>query len=249
VDNYPEQYLGRRGLFHDEITLQKISKPGIVLELHNNILSDNSFNYSAPVEWFWTQTEPMDTCSQVGFENLLMLSPTAQILYASAHNILKHGGNVPLRWVYDLDRIIHIYSKRIDWDLLFSQARIFEWGSAVGMALSQTYAYFNTPIPNRVLEELPKLQDRHTQWIVRKQTPPPTRLLDELQNMMVMNWLGRFVMILSLVYPSPAYMRWRYGIKNPWAVPVYYLLRWWIILKDTFYTIAHLVGKRLQKKP
>jgi len=43
------------------------------------------------VDWFWSQTELLGGASQARFENLRMLSPAAQILYAAAHAMLQHG--------------------------------------------------------------------------------------------------------------------------------------------------------------
>ncbi len=52
-------------------------------------------------------------------DNLLMLTPTAQLLYACAHAMLQHGGrNASLRWMYDLDLLMTVYAETLDWDLL-----------------------------------------------------------------------------------------------------------------------------------
>jgi hypothetical protein len=37
-------------------------------------------------------------------------------------------------------------------------------------------------------------------------------------------------------------MRWRYEIKTDRALPVFYLYRWWGILKDAVKTVVILVG-------
>ena len=132
-------------LLADEVSLQKISAPFIMIELHNSLLANKSFTYAVPVEWFWDHAKSLVSSFQMRFENLQMLAPTAQVLYASAHLLLKHGSmNAPLRWFYDLDRMIRYYNNRINWDVLLSQAKTFEWSSALDAALSQTHAYFNT---------------------------------------------------------------------------------------------------------
>jgi hypothetical protein len=249
VDAVPEAFPGLSDLLGDEISLQKTGAPFIMLELHNSLLVDKSFTYAVPVDWFWEQTEPMDGLpSKIRFENLRMLTPTAQVLYASAHAMLKHGGrDTTLRWYYDLDRLIRFYADRMDWDLLLLQAKAFQWGSALDAALSQTYNYLGTPIPNHVLADLSESTDRHRNLIALKKNSPSTRVLDEYQNLMARKWYGRFILILGLIVPGPAYMRWRYGLKTSWALPAWYLFRWWEILKDVIRTVVFFVGKVIQQ--
>jgi len=41
----------------------------------------------------------------------------------------------------------------------------------------------------------------------------------------------------ALAVPGPAYMRWRYGLVSSWALPGWYVYRWWGILRDVGTTI------------
>jgi hypothetical protein len=249
VDVVPEAFPGLRDLLGDEICLQKTGMPFIMLELHNSLLVDKSFTYAVPVEWFWEQTEPIEgLSSDRRINNLRLLTPTAQVLYASAHAMLKHGGrDTSLRWYYDLDRLIRFYADRMDWNLLLLQAKTFQWGTALNAALFQTYNYFGTPIPDHVLAELPEINDRHRNLIALKQIKPSTRVFEEYQHLMARKWYGRLILILGLIMPGPAYMRWRYGLKTYWALPAWYLYRWWGILKDAIMTVLLLVRKVLHQ--
>jgi hypothetical protein len=179
-----------------------------------------------------------------------MLTPTAQVLYAASHAMLQHGGKgVPLRWFYDLDLMIRSYAARMDWELLLTQARAFEWSSALDAALSQTYTYFNTPIPEHVRTSLAKQIDRHQELVGLLQIKPATHILEERQKLLSLNWHGRFRLVLALIAPSPAYMRWRYQLKTSWVIPFYYLFRWRGIFKDAVHTIILLVKKGFQARP
>jgi len=111
--------------------------------------------------------------------------------------------------------------------------------------LSQTYNYFSTPIPDHVLADLSESTDRHRYLIALKKNSPSTRVLEEYQNLMARKWYGRLILILGLIVPSPAYMRWRYGLKTSWMIPVYYLFRWWGILTDAIMTVVLFVRKVL----
>ena len=244
---HSEAFPTLRNFLEQDIVMLKRSEPFNILELHNSILVDKAFTFAVPVEWFWTHTEPFITISKVKFENLSILSPTVQVLYTSAHAILKHGEHVPLRWYYDLDLLVRFYGTRIDWDLLLSQAKNFEWSSALSAALLQTHSYFDTPIPDRILARLSESSDRYSSWIALRQEKPATRILEELRYFKVMNWYGRIFKIAGLVIPSPSYMRWRYKLKSLWLVPVYYPFRWWGIIQDATRTVLSWVFSVIKK--
>lgn len=238
ADTLPEASPGLNDLLSHHACLQKKGDSSITLELHHSLVADKSFTYSVPVDWFWEQTELLAGDSHKRFEDLCMLTPTAQVLYAASHAMLQHGGkNAPLRWFYDLDRLVRFYQERLDWDLLLSQAKIFEWGSALEAALSQTYTYFDTPVPEHVRASLSDQVDRHQALVALLKIKPATHILEERQRLLTLNWYGRFRLVSALIAPSPAYMRWRYQLKSSWLVPAYYPFRWWGILKDAFRTV------------
>ncbi len=245
VDTMPEASPGLNDLLNHHICLQKTGSPSIMLEIHHSLVADQSFRYAVPVDWFWEQTEPLETLFLKASDlDLFMLTPTAQVLFAASHATLQHGGNVtPLRWFYDLDRLIRFYAGHIDWDLLLSRAVIFEWGSALEAALSKTVACFDTPIPEHVLTSLSGNSDRHRQLVGLKQGQPAMHVLQKYQYFLSLNWYGRLRLILALFVPSPAFMRWRYQLKSSWLFPVYYLFRWWQILKGALQIIIVLVKR------
>lgn len=243
ADTVPEASPGLNDLLSHHICLQKSGPAPIILEIHDNLVADKPFSYAVPVDWFWEQTESLNNSS---FENLCMLTPTAQLLYAASHAMLQHGGsNTPLRWYYDLDQLIRMSGNRLDWELLLSQSQKFEWGSALQAALSQTHSYFGTPIPDSVSLHLSRQVDRHRSLIQRKQIKPATHILEEHQKLLSLNWHGRTRLVLALLFPNPAYMRWRYQLKNSWALLGYYPFRWWGILKDAGCTLIELLKRRL----
>jgi hypothetical protein len=244
-NNKPDASRGLHDLLGHDVCLQKTGPFPITLELHHSLVADKTFTYAVPVDWFWEQTEPLGRTSLgMEYKNLLMLTPVAQILYAASHAMLQHGGkNVSLGWYYDLDRLIRHYDGRMDWDQLLLQAKTFEWSSALHAALTQTYAYFATPIPEQVRASLSGAMDRHQRLVALKQVKPATHSLEEHQKYLSLNWYGRLRLVLALVIPSPAYMKWRYGLKSSWALPAYYPIRWWGIAKDAFYTVIALLKK------
>jgi hypothetical protein len=237
VDSGPEAAPGLKDLLSHEACLVKLDG-SVVLEIHHSLVADQTFTYSVPVDWFWEQTEPLPVVN-ARLAGLRMLTPAAQVLYAVSHAMLQHGGHaVPQRWVYDIDQLIRVYAARLDWDLLLSQARAFEWTSALRAAFLRAQEYFNTPIPVEVMARLEQTTDRHTDLVARKQIRPATHILEESLQLSSLNWAGRARLIWALLFPSPAYMRWRYGFQAPWRLPGYYLFRWGGILKDGLRTAA-----------
>ncbi len=239
VDAKPEAAPGLRELLNHEICLQKTGARSITLEIHKSLIADKTFKYSVPIDWFWTQTEPLNNAR---FPSLLMLTPTAQVLYAAAHAMLQHGGRIaPLRWFVDLDRLIRFYGQRMDWDLLLSQAGVFEWSSALDAALAQTRMYFDTPIPASVRAKLSAYNDRHKDLVEYLKNKPITHTQEEHQKLMSLNTYGKIRLLLALIIPSPAYMRWRYDLKTSRALLIYYPIRWWGILKDGVNTVIKFI--------
>jgi hypothetical protein len=249
IEPVPEAFPGINDLLLHSVDLHKQAMPFIALEIHFSLVAENSFSYAVPVDWFWTQTEPLKMSTNVeNLENILMLTPTAQVLYASAHAMLKHGQrNTSLRWFYDIDRLIHVYTGRINWDLFLSQAREFNWSSGVYAALSQTVSAFNTPVPWDVLDNLSGISDRNVELVKTFQERPATHTLEEYQKLTTLDRKGRLKMFLGLVVPGPEYMRWRYGLKANSMLPVWYLYRWLGIIQDVLRTIWLLPGKRAGK--
>ena len=243
VEPVPEAFPGLDDLLGHATCLQKRTRPFTTLEIHHRLVGERSFTFAVPVDWFWSQTEPLKGIYlQWEMSNLRMLTPTAQVLYASAHAMLQHGGrDTTLRWYYDLDRLIRFYADRMDWDLLLAQARNFEWSSAASAALSKVVSFFDTPVPQNVLEDLSKHSDRNAKTVAVLQAQSATHTFEEFQKLRSLNGPARLKLLLALIVPTPAYMRWRYGLKTSRALPVYYLYRWWEILKDATRTVGFLL--------
>jgi hypothetical protein len=235
----PEASPGLDALLNHAVCLTKSAAPSTTLELHGTLVAaEGSFTHAVPVDWFWGQTEGLGAVSsEEDAAPVYALTPTAQLLYACAHAMLQHGGRyTSLRWLYDIDRLISVYGERIDWDLLLRQARRFEWGSAVSVALNQARAYFGTPVPGNILEPLAGELDRNRERVNALQAPPLTHTFEEYQKLKSLDWYARLRLARALVAPTPAYMRVRYGLRSDWALPVWYLIRWWGIGKDALKT-------------
>jgi hypothetical protein len=193
-------------LLNHAARLAKKETPFNTLELHHTLVGEAGYRFAVPIDWFWMQTEPLQANSTPWkLEGLLRLTPAAQLLYACAHAMLQHGGrDVSLRWLYDLDRLERVHAERLDWELLLSQAKIFEW--------------------------------------------PATHTLEEYQRLKSLNTVSRLKVLCALIVPAPAYMRWRYGLRTLWVLPIWYLYRWWGIFVDGARTAWHLIQKAVTNR-
>lgn len=247
-DLIPEASVGLSDLLDHAVCLYKPDKQSFPLEIHRSLVADRAFKYAVPVDWFWEQTEPLRPLeAKLGLEHLLMLNPTAQLLYAASHAMLQHGGSkTPLRWYYDLDQLIRLSNGRLDWELLLSQARRFQWSSALQAALFQTHEFFDTPLPEEVCLHLSQTKDRLRALVALKQDQPATHTLEERRKLLSLNWKGKLRLTLALLFPSPAYMRWRYKFQSLRVLPIWYLIRWTEILRDGIRTLIAIVQAKAQ---
>jgi hypothetical protein len=245
ADTHPEASWGLNGLLSHHACMQRSDPMSIILEIHKSLIANKTFAYAVPVDWFLEQTERLTNFTKDGFKNLLVLTPTAQLLYAASHAMLQHGGGrTPLRSYYDLDQLIRLSGSRLDWEMLLTQAQKFEWGSALKAALVQVQNYFDTPIPDTVQIVMSRQVDRFESLIIKKETEAVTRTHAEYQTLLSLNWWGRIRLVLALLFPSPAYMRWRYELNSSWALSIYYPFRWWGIAKDAIHTLTELLKRQ-----
>lgn len=244
-----ESLSGLRDLLNHEVCLRKKDRSSVPLELHHRLLGSEAFRFSAPVDWFWSQTQPLKNGAQTQFPGLQMLTPTAQLLFASAHAMLQHGGKkTPLRWYYDIDQLIRFYGVQIDWDVLLSRAKTFEWSSALGAALSQVSKLFETPVPEIVMQTLSRQDDANRVLVVENLQKAETHTLEELRKMRALNVIGKMSLLLSLLFPQPLYMYRRYQFRSPMLLPAYYLIRWWGILVDLLMTMFSITARGLNMR-
>ena len=148
----PEATPGLDELLNHAACLAKTGSPFTILELHHTLVGEETFQHAVPVDWFWTQTEPLTASVEWKADNLLMLTPTAQLLYACAHAMLQHGGrNASLRWMYDLDRLVRVHADRLDWPLFLPRRGRSSGARRLLQLYSKATSLFRTPVPQATL--------------------------------------------------------------------------------------------------
>lgn len=196
----------------------------IALEVHWNILAGDADWRNPPIVWFWEQTEQVHIPNQTP---LTILSPTAQLMYLSSHQVLKHGNaETSLLWVYDLHLLWKLQQTRIDLAMLCRMSRSFHWGYAIAKALRTTQDMFGTSIPATLLDDLERGVPQFEKRLVEKLESDMNRVEKGFLMVSSLNWRARLVILITRLFPSHEFMGWKYTIKPVWLLPLFYPYRW-----------------------
>lgn len=215
----------------------------VALELHYGLIGLRSKILPAhALTWFWTQTRPLE-CDGIQFTAFM---PEAELLYLCAHAILQHGETEFLLHRYlDLHLLIE-KNPSLDWNLILERAAELHWTYAVQRALEITHAYFGTILPENLLNELQtRARGENDQHIGLFVAPDATRLEATQSFMRAMTFAEKWKWFWSSLFPTPAYMRWRYKIRAGRQVPFFYFYRWFVILRDVLQTMLKWVCHKL----
>ncbi len=218
----------------------------IGLELHWNLIAGNADDRAVPTDWFWGQTQSALISGDfaAGKMEIPHLSPTAHLLYIAAHLVLRHGGQEErLIWFYDVDRLVR--AGQVDWETLARQSSRLGWGPLTRYVLEETALYLNTPLPPGIAVKVASGEAWAAFWRARgtavAQASPFSRTSRALGHFR----LGaRLRVLAALVFPSPAYMRWRYDPKPAWLWPAFYGYRWAAILGGMVRSLFNRRGGR-----
>jgi len=247
VEIYPEVGPGLARLLSHHIHLRKADHHRVAVEIHKNIVASEAHWYAVPVDWFWEHLQPYPPV-QVGGSVVSgatsagahLFSPEAQLLHLAAHAALQHGvGQAQLLWLYDIDRWIRAHAATLDWAMVSAQAKSLRWKAAVYAAVARTQRLFATPLPDGVLPDLARNQHPATrEMVTHKARIPRTRFQSQWQTLRSLTWPVRLRLAVALVFPSRAYMQWRYRPTPGWLWPLYYPYRWGDVGRDVLRTVV-----------
>jgi hypothetical protein len=179
------------------------------------------------------------------------LSPDAHLLYLAAHLVLQHGLNrARLIWLLDIHYLIKsggfirnfqrqhqgssqtLKTPALSWDRIDEYAWELGWSDVLASALEQVQAVLKTPLPAEFLSILHSRPNRRMQrFLALKQFFPPIDLMDDWYTLFSLRWPARLKFSLALIFPTPAYLRWRYRPNPAWLWPLYYFHRWFRLVK------------------
>lgn len=225
------------------------------IEVHWGLFDSPHHQQRLDMDWFWKTAVPLMEIAAPSVppparsglsetpgshpspapKNAGILSPAAQLLHLCAHIVLHHGSGGPhLLWLHDVAEVVVHYRDEIDWPAVLAQGRAGDLLAPLQRVLPRVAADWRAPIPPAILEELARLTpSRAEQRIIARLAagyrPAGRRLLDDLAD--TPSWRRRLAMAWTYIFPTPAYMRRRYGIRHPLLLPFYYPYRWFLGLR------------------
>jgi len=146
-----------------------------------------------------------------------------EFLYLCAHLILQHAANAPrLIWFYDL----YLLAERQSLPAVEPLAVELGWQSVLAAALQGLAARFGiSPLWHLDVTALSLSLDAQQQRIRRW-------MLSALQ---ALPWVDRLRMLIGFLFPSPAYLRWRYQPRPSWLWPLGYARRWGEMARESIH--------------
>jgi len=248
----PEMTPGLSRKTHFEVALKGGPRGYVLAELHWSLVGGDGDWRAPDLDWFWAETESwqMQEESRGSRAPLaaLQLRPTAHLLYLAAHLMLQHGGaQSRLLWEYDIHLLVTEWGRQIHWEELGHRARGFRWAPALHAALKRSSETFSTRLPDGFLQELEADEDRRSQRLVRsKEHPVQTRATATWNYLWSLDWPTRLRRVRSVVFPTPAYLRWRYNPHPKWLWPLCYPHRWAGFVVESARTVMRLASARLR---
>ncbi len=181
--------------------------------------------------------ELMDRAQPVRVGRAEALAPAAEdhLLCLCAHLTLNHQRENLLFRYHDLADLIHAKAEAFDWDAVLQ--RTANWGLVleVQCALSALAALWPETVPAAVLSQVAEV--RRTLWqrlAIRLVRLRVAANQGELIALLAVPGVRKLRFILEQMFPSPAYMRWRYCPRRPALLPFAYARRLVLGLRGLF---------------
>ena len=217
-----------------------------VIELHWSLISGDGDWRAPDIDWFWHQTEPWHSPEASASREASQLTPTAQLLYLSAHAMLQHGSAATrLLWLYDIHRVVERDGARLSWPEIVERARALEWDTAVAEALERCASLFGTALPDFVLPELRRaVTARTARHVASKANRETSRAELVWRELLCLDAAARARLMLAILFPRPAYLKWRYP-RARWLWPLAYAYRWAVVAwEGTTSVLRHALPRK-----
>jgi hypothetical protein len=230
--SHPELSPGALFAWENELHLLRSDDVDIAIELHWAWLDSPLHQRSMPVDWIWASAVPAPELH----ESAAVLGPEALLLHLCAHLALHHGSDnpssdpeLPWRWCLDIVGLLHVLGDRLDWDLVIARARESELVLPLQRVMEQVASGWHGPLPPEVLDRIRGLQPSDAELRLAKAQRPQASAAQRLwRDLLLLPGLSSRLRFAWLnVFPSPEYMRQRYGSEADQGLLRSYLRRWW----------------------
>lgn len=227
----PEVRPGSDLAFENEVRLtRRTDLAPFALELHWSLFDIPQYQQALPLDWFWDTAQSL----KVGGSTARVLAPEALLLYLCGHLTLHHAhGSANMLWYQDIAEVVNHCRDSLDWPLIFARAAKYHLVLPLQTVLHRLTTDWGLTLPPDVsagLDALVPSPDEHA-LAVEKAAPRPVirRFWNDLAS--TRGWSARLRYAWIQLFPSPAYMRHRYGITRGCLIPLCYPYRWWLGLR------------------
>jgi len=208
------------------------SKGPIVVELHFHLTrySNKYINLSE----IWSRA----TTKAVGKAVRSDLAASDLIFYLCVHSA-DHGFHT-LRTVLDVDQVLKMEGKSVDWKQLVENVKRYRISTRVYVSLYYAISLIKVSVPGWVLSELKPPAYLQKRLAGLKQNELPKKL-DLVTLMMIRqeNLTGFLTKMLKYIiqslFPSVTELRRKYKLDAAKSVYVYYPIRWFQLVKKTLF--------------
>jgi len=189
------------------------------------------------IDLHWKMVNPQLLADTLSFEDLwprrgtaLALGDSAfvpsavdSVVLAAVHRLAHHQGHDRLIWLCDVQRLTPAFTSE-EWTALTTLAQRQKVAGLCLDALRQAQERLGTTVPGEVLAELGSAapsepSHRYLEGRVHK--------IDVLESDLrtLPTWRARWTLLREHAFPPAAFVRQRYGVKNPLFLPVVYVYR------------------------
>ena len=133
-----------------------------------------------------------------------------------------------LIWFLDIHLLCRRADAGLDWPAFLRQAEAFGWSAAAYYVFRALSEHFAAHFPEEVCAGLClQIRPLEESLVRARSLPKQNKAYDGLSNLLGMTRPAQLKTILTNLFPTPAYMRQRYGKRSGWILLLYYPYRWW----------------------
>jgi hypothetical protein len=208
-------------LVSHQIAFERTDARGMrhVLDLHWKIVNPQMLADAMSFEDLWRDARPARGLSDAA----RVPSPVASLMLAAVHRLAHHQGHDRLIWLYDLRVLSRAFSDR-DWHTLEESARRHRVAGLCLDGLQRARALVGAVLPERTEASLAAAApDEASRVYVDGRVNRRQVLLNDLASLT--RWRDRMRLLREHAFPSPAFIRQRYGVRARVLLPALYVHR------------------------
>lgn len=217
--------------------------PDILMEVHARLPGTYALNKKRYESWFWEEIAELNLS---GFK-LRVPNLSAALMIASAHMMVGHGTMIHWRWLLDIILILGAKPKNLDWGKIQRIGNLTGWDIFLKRILNVIHGLFpEITVCNHLSEPIVVAKVNETYWD-KIFYFPETATGDFFRHWKTLALKERLQYLWRNIFPTRAYMLYRYGKKTSVLWPLFYPYRWSTMVWDAFKSLQHFIHRNKEK--